>query len=92
MSFVNATNISDATNLAFGDNTVVVEGKKDGEVVITAKVNADCERRGVSACHDFVAALEDRGFHSARETAFASVREATQDNCPIAIRTPGLDM
>lgn len=92
MSTVNATNISEATNLAFSGETVVLEGKKDGQVVITAEVNADCERRGVQACHDFVAAMEDRGFHSARETAFASVREATKDNCPIAIRSPGLDL
>jgi hypothetical protein len=90
MSFVNASNISETTNLVFGDKTVVVEGKKDGEVIITAEVNADCERRGLTAVHDFVAALEDRGFHSARETAFAAVREATQENCPIAIRTPAL--
>ena len=92
MSFVNATNISEATKLAFGTDTVMLEGKKDGEVVITAQVNAGCERRGSQACSDFVAALGDRGFHSARETAFASVREATQENCPIAIRTPGLDL
>ena len=92
MSLVNATNISEATKLAFGTDTVVVEGTKNGEVVITAEVNRDCERRGVQACSDFVAALGDRGFHSARETAFASVREATTDGCPIAIRTPGCNL
>lgn len=88
MSTVNATNISEASNLAFGAETFVAEGKHNGQVVITAEVNTGCERRGIQACHDFVAAMEDRGFHSARETAFASVREATQENCPIAIRTP----
>lgn len=92
MSIVNATNISDATKLAFGGDTVVMEGKKDGQVVITAEVNVGCERRALQACNDFVTALGDRGFHSARETAFASVSEATAEKCPIAIRTPGLDM